>query len=138
MRTGPALAACAFLFMAGCASLSAPGRKLTAADDMYGAGKYGAAAAAYRKILQEGPGPVAAEARFGLASALAAADNPQRNYAQALREFEEFLKFHPNHPKARQARDWRQALRALEQANKSLDELRRLDVSHEQKRKGGK
>jgi len=139
MKAGPVLAAAlAFLFTAGCASLTVPGRKLAAADGLYQTGKYAAAAAAYRKLLQEGAGPAAAGARFGLASALAAADNPQRNYAQALREFEEFLKLHPAHPKARQARDWRQALRALDQAVKSLDELRRLDMSHEEKRKGGK
>lgn len=137
MRTGPVIAAAfAFLFLsAGCASLSAPGRKLAAAKDLYEAGKYSGAAAAYRKILQEGPAPAASEARFGLAATLAAGDNPQRNYAQALREFEEFLKLHPAHPKARQARDWRQVLRALEQVNKNIDELKRLDISHEEKRK---
>ena len=137
MRTGTAIAAAfAFLFLsAGCASLSAPGRKLAAANELYEAGKYGGAAAAFRKIIQEGPGPAAAGARFGLAATLAAGDNPQRNYAQALREFEEFLKLHPGHPKARQARDWRQVLRALEQVNRNIDELKRLDISHEEKRK---
>jgi len=139
MRTSASIAVSfAFLFLsAGCASMSAPGRKLAAANGLYEAGKYGGAAAAYRKIFQEASGPAAAEARFGLAATLAAGDNPQKNYAQALRAFEEFLKLHPGHPKARQARDWQQVLRALEQVNKSIDQLKRLDISHEEKRKKG-
>lgn len=129
-------AAAAFLLLAGCATLSAPGRELSAAHGLYSAGKYSGAAAAYRKIIQAYPGTnAAADARFSLAETLAAADNPQRNYGLALRELEEFLKLHPRHPKARRARDWRQVLRTLDQLNRSIEELKKLDVRHEEKRK---
>jgi TolA-binding protein len=87
-------------------------------------------------VLRDYPGSSsAAEARYSLALTLAFYDNPQKDYPQALQEFEEFLKLYPDHEKAQEAQNWRQVLKILDHLNKSIEELQQLDIKHEEKRK---
>ncbi len=132
------------LLMTGCAIFSSgPYADFRNADSLYKEKKYSEAAASYKKALKDSTNPkLIAKARFGLARTLAYYDNPQRDYAQALLEFEEFLRSYPDHEKAADAQNWRAVLKALHEArkendnlNKSIEQLKRLDVRHEEKRK---
>lgn len=128
---------------AGCAAfLKDPG--LAAANDLFRQKKYAEALAGYRKTLSLPSSPERdAAARYSIAFLLASYDNPQKNYAQALEAFEEFLRYHPGHEKAAEALNWKGVLKSLqdekrenEQLKKSIDQLKKLDIRHEEKRKG--
>lgn len=129
--------------LSACAYLSAPCREARQADGLAQDKRYSEAAAAYRKVLRESPDSrAAADARFGLAVLLAYHDNPQRDYGQSLHEFEEFLRLSPEDKRAPEAQNWRQVLKALlearkenERLNKNIEELKKLDIKHEEKRK---
>lgn len=102
---------------------------------------------AYRKLLAASPAPApseAANARYGIAFILAYYDNPQRNYAQAIEELDEFLRLHPDNARVRDAQNLRFLLKAFievkkdnEHLNKSIEQLKKLDIRHEERR-GGK
>ena len=122
----------------GCATLANIGRSpdLRAADTLFSERKYGEASAAYRALLRTNSGnSTAAAARYSLAYTLAYYDNPQRDYGQALVEFEEFLRLYPDHRKAQDAKNWRQVLKTVETLNKSIEQLKKLDKELEKKRK---
>ncbi len=119
----------AITWLSACAVLTSSGRDLIAADNLAEQRKYTEAVTTYRKIIRNHPDSRwAADARFRLASTLTYHDNRHRNYTQALRQFELFLKSHPDHSKAKEARDWRQVLKTIEQ-------LKRLDIRHEKRRR---
>ena len=106
--------------------------------------KYAEAVAVYRLILQEHPDTAwAPEAKYGIALAYVSADNPQRDYAIAVAEFDEFLILYPADQRAAEAKSWRQALKALldtkkdnDRLNKNIEKLKELDVRQEEKRLG--
>ena len=119
-----------------CAVLTAPGRELREADAFFKENKYSNAVAQYRTVIRDYPDSRwAADAQFGLAATLAHYNNPQRDYAQALREFEEFLRLYPGHAKTEEAQNWQQVLKTLDRLSKNIEQLKRLDVKHEEKRK---
>ena len=119
-----------------CAFLTAPGRQLREADFFFRENKYHDAVARYRTVIRDNPDSSwAADAQFRLAAALAHYDNPQRDYSQALREFEEFLRLYPEHAKVNEAQNWLQVLKTLDHLNKNIEQLKRLDIKHEEKRK---
>jgi outer membrane protein assembly factor BamD (BamD/ComL family) len=105
--------------------------------------KYSDAIAAFRKIADEKPrSPFAADSLFEAAYLQAFYDNPQKDYAQALAVFEEFLKRYPKHEKSREAKNWRSVLKTIidvktenERLNKSIEELNKLDIRHEEMRR---
>ncbi len=116
--------------------MTIPGREVRTADSLFREKQYSNAISTYRKVLREYPdSSSAADARYNLALALAFYDNPQKDYPQALQEFEEFLKLYPNHERAQEAQNWRQVLKTLDRLNKSIEELQQLDIKHEEKRK---
>lgn len=120
----------------GCASLTPPDRELMVADGLVAQKKYTEAVSAYRTIIKNNSDPeISAEVRFRLAYILISHDNPQPDYPKALQEFEEFLRLYPAHEKAEEAKTWRQALKTIERLNKNIEELKRLDIRHEEKRK---
>ncbi len=101
------------------------------------------AAAACNKIMAESPdSALAADALFEVALINAHHDNPQRDYAQAIRTFAEFLKRYPDNRRADEARTWISVLRTVqelkkqnEHLNESIEELKQLDIRHEEKRR---
>ncbi len=136
MRRAAVLLFLSLILFSSCAALTVPGREVRSADNLFKEKRYNDAVAAYRKVLRDYPGSSsAADARYNLALALAFYDNPQKDYPQALQEFEEFLKLYPDHEKAQEAQNWRQVLKTLERLNKSIEELQQLDIKHEEKRK---
>ncbi len=121
--------------LSSCAVMTIPGREVRTADSLFREKQYSSAISAYRKVLHDYPdSSSAADARYNLAFTLAFYDNPQKDYPQALQEFEEFLKLHPKHEKAQEAQNWRQVLKTLDRLNRSIEELQQLDIKHEEKR----
>ncbi len=127
------------------------------ADNFLKEKKYSEAIAAYRSILKE---PVtserAANAQFSLALALAYYDNPGKDYALALQEFNAFLRLYPNNGKESEARQWQSLLKLIadlkkendllsrssedlkkenERLSKSIEQLKQLDIQHEERRR---
>ncbi len=104
--------------------------------------KYQEAIAAYREIVAESSqSPDAADALFETAYLYVYSDNPQKDYAQALAGFDDFLKRYPAHEKAQDARNWRVILKTIldarkenERLMKSIEELKKLDIRHEERR----
>ncbi len=137
MNLSRALAAlCAMLLLSSCAALTPTGRELREADGQFQDRKYGDAAASYRRVIRENSSSTStAEARFNLARTLAWHDNPQRDYAAAFLEFDEFLRLYPDHALAPEARNWRLVLKTVDDLKKSLDQLKKLDIKHEERRK---
>jgi TolA-binding protein len=96
----------------------------------------------YRRIAAEAPqSPEAADALFEVAYITAFYENPLKDYAQALLGFEDFLKRYPDHLKAPHARNWRAVLKVVldarkenERLKKSIEELKKLDIRHEERR----
>jgi len=100
--------------------------------------------AAFQRIVQEYPNsPWAANATYNIAAAFVSAQNPHRDYAQALVHFEELLSKYPQYERATDARNWRQALKVIidgrkekERLLKNIEQLKQLDMRQEQKRLG--
>ncbi len=105
--------------------------------------RYQEALAVYRGISTNSPqSPMASDALFQTAYLLVFYDNPQKDYNQALTGFEEFLKRYPDHAKAEDARNWRSVLKTIldmrkekEHLTKSIEQLRKLDIRHEERRR---
>jgi outer membrane protein assembly factor BamD (BamD/ComL family) len=105
--------------------------------------RYKEAAACYNKIVTESPdSDLAADALFELALINAHYDNPQRDYIRANRSFAEFLKRYPDNKRADEARTWISVLKTVqelkkqnEHLNESIEELKKLDIRHEERRK---
>jgi outer membrane protein assembly factor BamD (BamD/ComL family) len=104
--------------------------------------RYNEAVAAYKKIAADSPrSALAADALYEIALVHLFHDNPRKEYAQAIRTFEEFLKFHPDNKRAPEAQNWTYILRTIqelkknnEQLNMRIEELKRLDVRQEKQR----
>ena len=122
--------------LSACASLTGPGREVHAANSLVENKKYGEAVSAYRRVIREHPHSwSSADARYGLATTLACYENSQRDYAQALQEFDEFVRLYPDDARCWEAQNWRHVLRALHDSRKSIEDLKKLDIRHEEKRK---
>jgi outer membrane protein assembly factor BamD (BamD/ComL family) len=131
--------------LAGCAVFAKkPDPGQTSANLLFRQKKYAEALEGYRKLLSLPHDPERdASARYSIALILAYYDNPQKNYSQALEAFEEFLRLYPDHEKAAEALNWKNTLKALQEENresdhlkKNIEQLKRLDIRHEEKRKG--
>jgi outer membrane protein assembly factor BamD (BamD/ComL family) len=133
--------------LTGCIHIWTPTAQVTElqnADNLFDQKKYSDAVTAYRKILKASPAPrpaVAANAQYGVALTLAYYDNPQRNYAQAIQELDEFLRLYPTDSRVSEVQNLRFILRSLidvkkdnEHLNKSIEQLKRLDIRHEERR----
>jgi outer membrane protein assembly factor BamD (BamD/ComL family) len=121
---------------------SAPLSDLRAAESAFQKKEYDAALATYHKIITNYPSsPESADAMFATGYLLAYQDNPQRDFHQALTVFEEFIKKYPDHPKVAEAQNWRAVIKMLieirkenERLNRSIEQLKKLDVKHEERR----
>ena len=133
------------IWFSGCALTSAtrPEKQFQEAAVSTKEKRYKEAAACYSKIVAEFPdSELAADSLFELALVKAHYDNPQRDYAQAARMFAEFIKRYPDNRRAEEARTWISVLRTVqelkkqnEHLNESIEELKQLDIRHEEKRK---
>ena len=116
-------------------------------ENLFNQKKYSDAINAYRKIVTATPAPtraVAAHAQYGIAFILAYYDNPQRNYAQAIQELDEFLRLYATDSRVPEAQNLRFILQSCidlkkdnDHLKKSIEQLKNLDIRHEERR-GGK
>lgn len=119
---------CSALALSSCAVLTGS-QSIAMADNYAKKKQYNDAVATYRAILHEHPDSIyASDARYGLAMALVSSDNPQKDYAQALREFEAFSKLYPNDSRITEVHNWISILKIIE-------DLKRLDIRHEERRR---
>ncbi len=119
--------------------------ELQKAGNLFSQKRFSEAENTYRKILRSSPAPAfsdAATAQYGIAFILAYYDNPQRNYAEAIRELDEFLRLYPGDFRVRDAQNLRFLLKSFievkkdnEHLNKSIEQLKKLDIRHEQRRR---
>ncbi|HXY55962.1 MAG TPA: hypothetical protein VEM40_14965 [Nitrospirota bacterium] len=151
--------------LSGCARLAGgPDTEFYRADSFLKEKKYSEAIIAYRQIANDIANPErAANAQFALASTLEYYDNPQKDYALALQEFDQYLARYPDSDKAQEAQQQRSLLQIiveLEKENhnltksieqykqnveqykqnidrltKSIEKLKQLDIQHEERRR---
>jgi outer membrane protein assembly factor BamD (BamD/ComL family) len=133
------------LILAGCAG-APPDRaagypELGGAEADAKAGRYEQAIEAYRQTAEESRTEAAAEALFQSAYLLAYYRNPHRDYALARKAFERYISRYPHGPRLEEAKNWQVILGTiLEQGanlarlNKTIEELKKIDISHEEKR----
>lgn len=137
----------ALLSFSGCATMgqvTGPEKQFQDAAVSIKEKRYTEAAAAYNQIMAEAPdSALAADALFELSLVSAHHDNPQRDYTQASRSFADFLKRHPDNRRADEARTWIAVLKTVQELKKknehlseSIEELKKLDIRHEEKRRG--
>lgn len=117
--------------------------ELSNADRFFREKKYGEAITAYDAIAREAPGSDrGAKALYAAATAHAYYDNPQKDYARALQEFDEFLRSYPDNEKAADARSWQFILKMMLEMKKenerllqNIEALKRIDIRHEERRR---
>ncbi len=135
----------AMILLAGCASLgqSGPEKDFQDAAVSLKEKKYSTALASYQKILREVPNAeLAKDAQFEIALIHTLPDNPQKDYGQAIHEFETILKLRPDDGRAWEARAWVAVLKTIldlkkenELLKKNIEELKQLDIRHEERRR---
>jgi outer membrane protein assembly factor BamD (BamD/ComL family) len=136
----------AVIWFSGCATTSVvtgPEKQFQDAAISMKEKRYKEAAACYNKIMADSPdSALAADALFEIALINAHYDNPQKDYAHATRSFAEFLKRYPDNRRADEARTWISVLRTVqelkkqnEHLNESIEELKQLDIRHEERRR---
>ena len=123
------------------------------AENLFNQQKYSEAVTVYKELLAASPAPTptdGANARYGIAFILAYYDNPQQNYAQAIEELDEFLRLYPDNVRVPDAQNLRFLLKVvidlkkenehlskrIGQLNKSIEQLKKLDIRHEVRRLG--
>lgn len=140
------LAPFVLLWLSGCVLLGVPAgpeKEFQAAAVSVKAKSFQDAAVAYNKVIADAPGTkLAAEALFELALVYAHQDNPDKNYTRAIHAFEDLLKRYPENKRTDEAQSWISLLKIVqdlkkqnESLNKSIEQLKRLDVRHEERRK---
>ncbi len=130
--------------LAGCSGRFLQDGDLAGADKLLKQKKYTEAAGSYDKISREAAGTDrGAVALFEAARVRTSYDNPHRDYATALQKFDEFVRKYPNSEMVYDAQSWRSILKAIvelkkenEQLTKSIEQLQKIDVRHEERRKG--
>jgi outer membrane protein assembly factor BamD (BamD/ComL family) len=136
----------AVIWFSGCAATSVvtgPEKQFQDATISVKEKRYKEAAAACNKIMADAPdSPLAADALFEIALINVHLDNPKRDYVQASRMFTEFVKRYPDNRRADEARTWISVLKTVQELkkqnellNESIEELKQLDIKHEEKRK---
>jgi outer membrane protein assembly factor BamD (BamD/ComL family) len=137
------IAAC--LWLSGCSTIGdyfkASGELKNASDFAQGK-KYSKAANAYNKIMTDYPdSPQAADALFELSLLQAQHSESERDIARALHGFEAFIRRYPSDWRAHEAGDLVLILKSAvelkrenEHLKRDIDQLRRLDIRHEERR----
>jgi outer membrane protein assembly factor BamD (BamD/ComL family) len=131
------------IWFSGCAPVTGPEKQFQEAAVSVKEKRFKEAAAACNKIMVDSPdSSLAADALFEIALINANHANPQRDYIQATRTFAEFVKRYPDNRRADEARTWISVLKTVQELKKqnehlteSIEELKQLDIRHEEKRK---
>ena len=98
--------------------------------------KFPEALKAYNKIATEAaPSALAADALYEIGLIHARPDNPEQDYAKAVQTFEKFLKHYSDNKKATEARIWVSSLKMVRELKEQIDELKRIDIKHEERRR---
>ncbi len=105
---------------------------------------YLAALTEFKLIRSEYPGsPEAASAHFTTALIHAMPDNPEMNIGEAIQEFEAFRRKYPDDKRSQETEAWIFTLtsnmelkKENDKLNKNIEQLKRLDIRHEELRKG--
>ena len=128
------------VLLQACATTMTPHEaELFNADNLFKAGKYDHAIAAYRKLLQKNPDPaIAADAQFAIAYTLVSYDNPNINYTLAMGEFKRFMTSYPDDSRYQEAQNWYRVLKALYDSKgqnaalfNKIQQLKQLDIQRE-------
>lgn len=123
------------IFLSSCAFITG-NQDISLADALFEKKHYSEATDTYRKFLRENPNSLyASDAQYNLAKILITADNSKRDYVQALHEFETFYKLYPKDVRNLEVQNWIAVLKVLNKRSKSIEQLRRLDVRHEERRR---
>lgn len=130
--------------LAGCSGFKAtkPDKDFQSAAVAVKEKKYEDAITTYKKILVKSPqSEGAADALFQIAYVQTLYDNPQKDYAKAILNFDEFIKRYPGHTRHQEAENWRFILRTIldlrkenDRLHKNIEQLKKLDIRHEEKR----
>ncbi|MCL5878639.1 MAG: tetratricopeptide repeat protein [Deltaproteobacteria bacterium] len=128
------------VLLQACATAMTPHEaELYNADNLFKAGKYEHAIAAYKTLLQKYPdSEIAADAQFAIAYTLVYYDNPNINYAQAMGEFKRFMTIYPNDSRYQDAQNWYRVLKVLNDTKSEnavlfnkIQQLKQLDIQRE-------
>lgn len=123
------------LFCSAC-TIVTDTRKIASAEDYLRQKQYPKAVAVYQEVLEERPHSFyAADVRYDLVMALIATDNTQKDYALALHECEEFVKSSPNDRRTPEIRNMIGLLRMITNLNRNIEDLKKLDIRHEERRR---
>ncbi len=134
----------------GCATTGAQKQEssgnepVSRAMNLIGEKKYAEALDILKKAFKkERHSALAPDIKYRIATIYVASDNPHKDYAKALTEFDEFVRLYPEHEKAVEARSWKLAIGTIldekkenERLRKSIEGLKELDIRQEQKRLG--
>lgn len=128
----------------GAAAVPPQVQQIKTAEQLQKAGKFSDAVEAYRRITHDLPNSdLAATAKYSIALIHVDVENPEKDYAQALVDFEEFIAQFPQHKRVNEAKSWRQVIKLAldakkenERLSKNIERLKQLDVKQEEKRLG--
>ena len=110
--------------------------KFHEADTLARTGGYPAAARILEELARQPPTPTArARALYALGRLFVLADNPGRDYRQALVYFERLAREYPESAYTTDARAWRELISAYFARIQELERLKRLDVELERERR---
>ncbi len=120
------------------------GDDLDKADKLIQSKKYQEALEIYDRTAREASGTDrGAKALFSAAKLHSFYDNPRKDYARSLQEFEEFLRKYPANENVREVQNWRSFLKTILELRKenerladSIEQLKRVDIRPEERRKG--
>jgi outer membrane protein assembly factor BamD (BamD/ComL family) len=128
----------------GCAGVTAVhDAEFEHADRLVTEKKYNEALASYEKIARESSWTErGARALFAEASTRAFYDNPHKDLARALQEFDEFIRRYPANEQVQDAQNLRYLIKTIldlkkenERLNQNIEELKRVDIRHEERRR---
>jgi outer membrane protein assembly factor BamD (BamD/ComL family) len=137
----------AMIALVGCAATMptiSPDEDYQAATAAVKEKRYQEAVTIYKNVLVQSPkSEIAADALFQIGYVQTLYDNPQKDYTKALQSFDEFVKRYSRHAKVQAAENWRFTLRTIldlrkenDRLRKDIEQLKKLDIRHEEKRKG--
>lgn len=98
--------------------------------------KFSDAVQVYRAVIAENAkDPSAAEAQYQLGYVYVSADNPNRDYNLALREFSRLMAQYPESDRLKESASWVLLITEYQRLNQRLEDLTNIDIELEKKRR---